>query len=94
VAQVDRAVVETALVQELQIQTNARERRLAAADQGRRQEQVDLVHQARPHRLGGEPGPPIARSRSASSFIRRTASGSKARSIRVRSLRGASRVVE
>ena len=53
-----------------------------------------LVDQTDRERLGGEPGPPTERSRPPDAFMRRTASGSKSRSIRVLALDAASSVLE
>ncbi|MEX2106265.1 MAG: hypothetical protein WD810_05140 [Solirubrobacterales bacterium] len=67
---------------------------LAAADDDGREEQVQLVDQAGPDGLRGESGATDGMSLRASALIRRTASGSKSRSIRVRAVDGDSRVRE
>src|SRR5205823_13627486 len=57
VVEVDHAAAEAPLVQELELQAKTAGQRLrAAADDDRRDEQVELVDEAGRERLGGEPG--------------------------------------
>jgi len=91
----DHAVAEPALVHQLELHADAvGERSRAAAHHDGADEQVALVDQTGRERLGGEPGPPTERSRPPDAFMRRTASGSKSRSIRVLALDAASSVLE
>jgi hypothetical protein len=94
--QLDGAVAEAALVDQLERHAHAvGQRPLPAADDDRR-ERNRWTSSTRPAASASpaSSGPPMSRSASASAFSRATASGSKARSIRVRALRGCSSVRE
>ena len=93
--EVDHAVAEAALVQELQPQADVvGEGPVAPADHDRREEQVDSSTSPAFSASAARPGPPTLRSAPAAAFSCRTASGSKSRSIRVLALETASSVRE
>jgi hypothetical protein len=95
VVHVDHAVAEAPLVEKLEVHPDVSgQPRLAAAHDDREHQQVDLVHQPGPERVLRQAGPLTLMSRSATSFMRRTASGSNSRSSRVRGVDTASSVRE
>ncbi len=95
VTDVDHAVVESSVVQQLEVESYAsRQRRLAAADEDRAQQQHALVDQAVPEGLGRDPRASDAQVRAGASLSRRTASGSNRRSILVRAVDTSVREVE
>jgi hypothetical protein len=88
-------VAEAAFVEQLKRDLDAvRQRPLVGADDDRRQVQLGLVDQPGAERLAASSGPAILRSRSDSTFMRRTASGSNSRSTRVRAVDAARSVRE
>ena len=91
VVEVDHPVAEAAVTKQLEGQADVvGEGPVATAHDDRVEEQVALVDQPGPERLGGELGPPMARSRPDVSLRCRSAAGSALRSIRVRALDTAS----
>jgi hypothetical protein len=96
VVEVDHAVAETAFAQQFELHTDiVGEGPFAASHHDGRDEQVALVDQPGPERLGAaSSGPPTIMSRPADAFIFRTASGSNSRSIRVLAVDTASSVPE
>ena len=88
VADVDHAVVESSVVQQLEVESHAsRQRRLAAAHE---RPGTAAARTRRPGRAGRPrprcPAPPMLRSEPEVSLSRRTASGSNCRSILVRAV--------
>jgi hypothetical protein len=93
--EVDHSADEAPLVEQLELHADAvREGPLAAPHDDRREEQVAFVDQPGPERLGGELGTAHGEVAGRRAFSRRTASGSKARSIRVLALDTVSSVLE
>ena len=75
------------MVQQLEVEADApRQRRLAAADDDRAQQQHALIHQAVPEGLGRDPRAPDAQVRAGGLLEPSTASGSNCRSILVRAV--------